>query len=348
MVINRNLSKILAILIALSVLLVFSTPAESFAASKSKNNYAKSIKTSVSKLDKKFSKKKTSYKISLKATQSKTVLTFKKAQKNAKVSVKIGDKKWTKYSTKATVKKTIKVANGKTVAVKYRVKAQNGKLKTYTVKVSRAKKATAPKPVETDAFLQKLDGTYEELFPVLTSEKYDDYWLEKVTSFVGQENAATYTESLKTACTAKIYGAEAVEAYPDLENARFNCYFINGIDRLTFAGNSISGTLNGTSVFSHTYTYQEDNSLSGMMDVRVYKSDDANAGEFTYFLLCPDTPSSTYHIEFRYGSDLNALLELISGNYAYWLAAGIPVDSNTDFVKSCIDLFIEENLGAGE
>jgi hypothetical protein len=45
---------------------------------------------------------------------------------------------------------------------------------------------------------------------------------------------------------------------------------------------------------------------------------------------------------------LNALLDMMSGDYAYWLAAGIPVDSGDDFVKSCIDLFVSENLDAGE
>jgi hypothetical protein len=200
----------------------------------------------------------------------------------------------------------------------------------------------------TDAFLQKLTGTYEELFPVLTSEKYDDYWLEKVTSFVGSENAAFYTEVIKTVCTATIYGAEAEAAYQNPESARFNCYFINGIDRLTFNGNVISGTSDGEMVFSHTYTYQGDNSLGGMMDVRVYKTDDNNAGEFTYFLLCPDTPDTTYHIEFRYGNNLDALLKLMEGSYAYWLAAGIPINSSEDFVKSGIALFVEENLGQEE
>jgi hypothetical protein len=146
MLANKNLSKVIAVVVALTVLMVFTMPSESFAASKSKNNYAKSIKVSGGKLDKKFNKKKTSYKIKLTAKQTKSTITFKKAQKKAKVSVKIGAKKWTKYSKKASIKKTIKVANGKTVTVKYRVKAQNGKRKTYTIKITRAKAAPAPKP----------------------------------------------------------------------------------------------------------------------------------------------------------------------------------------------------------
>jgi hypothetical protein len=209
--------------------------------------------------------------------------------------------------------------------------------------------AMTESPAATDVFLQELDGTYEELFPVLNSSKYDDYWLEQIAAVAGQENAAMYAEVLKTSCTATIYGAEAVETYSaSPENARFDCYFINGFDRLTFAGNVISGSLDGNGVFSHTYTYQGDDALGGMMDVRVYKTDDANAGEFTYFLFAADTPATTYHIEFRYGSDLDALMNLMDGSYAYWLAAGIPVGSSDEFVKSCIDLFVTENLEAGE
>jgi hypothetical protein len=206
----------------------------------------------------------------------------------------------------------------------------------------------AKTPVETDAFLQELDGTYEELFPALNAATYDDHWLEKVKAAIGADGAEAFVTALKSSCTGTLYGAEAVAAYTDPQAAQFNSYFINGVDRITVNGNNISGTSKGKEVFSHDYTYQEDNSLGGMMDVRVYKTDDANAGEFTYFLFCPDTPDTTYHIEFRYGSDLTELLEIMTGNYAYWLASGIPVDSNPDFIKACIDLFIEENASAGE
>jgi len=204
-------------------------------------------------------------------------------------------------------------------------------------------KTTDPS-VETDAFLKEVNATYEELFPVLNSEDYDDYWLEKVASMVGEENAEAYTEALKSACAGTIYGAEAVAAFSDLESAQFDCYFINGVDEITVSDNNISGTLNGETVFSHTYSYQEGNAMSGIMDVRVYKADDENAGKFTYFLFCPDTPGTTYHIEFRYGSDLDALLELMDGDYAFWIAAGIPINSEPDDVKACIDLFVEENI----
>ncbi|MDR2530575.1 MAG: hypothetical protein LBC65_03420 [Oscillospiraceae bacterium] len=103
-------------------------------------------------------------------------------------------------------------------------------------------------PASSDAFLSALSGTYEELFPVLNAAKYDEYWLERITEFVGADSAAATADMLKTVCTSTIYGAEAIAAFPDPESARFNCYFINGVDSLTFDGNAFSGSLNGAIV----------------------------------------------------------------------------------------------------
>ena len=50
--------------------------------------------------------------------------------------------------------------------------------------------------------------------------------------------------------------------------------------------------------------------LSGVMEGYVFQSTDKNEDEFKYVFLCPDTPATTYHIEFRYGSDLTELLKL--------------------------------------
>ncbi|MDR2360106.1 MAG: iron-siderophore ABC transporter substrate-binding protein [Oscillospiraceae bacterium] len=205
-------------------------------------------------------------------------------------------------------------------------------------------KSDAP-DAEVDAFLNSISAEYEELFPVLTDTAYDEYWAEEVSEFADSEYVDSYVTVLKSACTGSLYGAAAVEAYTNPEEAQFNCYFINGIDLLTVDGNTISGTLDGEDVFSYTYAYQEERNIDGLADTRVYKTDDSGAGEFTYFLFLEDTPDTTYHIEFRYGSDLDELSSLMDGEYAYWLAAGIPTDSDPDFVKSCISLFVEENLG---
>ena len=134
---------------------------------------------------------------------------------------------------------------------------------------------------------------------------------------------------------------EAVETYKD-GNMAYDCEFLQNIDQFTFDGTTISGVdEEGNDVFSHSYHYV------GMEETRglyIYESDDADSGEFTYFCIAPDTMKTTWHIEFRYGSDLDALEKYDAGEYAYWLAAGISVDYTKADVENCIQLFCKENL----
>ena len=88
--------------------------------------------------------------------------------------------------------------------------------------------------------------------------------------------------------------------------------------------------------------------MEGMMDGYLYETADEDAGEFKYFFLLPDTPASTYHIEFRYGSDADALELYNEGPYAYWLAAGILADHDEQMVTDVINLFCSENLAEME
>ncbi len=39
---------------------------------------------------------------------------------------------------------------------------------------------------------------------------------------------------------------------------------------------------------------------------------------------------------------------MLSGKYAYWLAAGMIENDTDDNVKACIKLFCDENLGGEE
>lgn len=82
----------------------------------------------------------------------------------------------------------------------------------------------------------------------------------------------------------------------------------------------------------------------GIRGLYVYESDDSDSGEFTYFCMAPDTSATTYHIEFRYGSDLDALGKYDAGNYAYWLASGISTGYDQTMIENCIQLFCTENL----
>lgn len=214
--------------------------------------------------------------------------------------------------------------------------------------------ASAPADEETispEQLLKDVTGTYDELFTVICDPQYDQLWLDKCTAIVGEEMAPQCAEMLKGACTGTLYGDEAAQAYAaDPENAIFDCYFIQGIKQFVFDGSKISGLdAEEKEVFSHDYSYLQDIFIGGMLNGYVYETADEDAGEFKYFVLLPDTPATTFHIEFRYGSNLDALADYAAGPYAYWLAAGIPADRDDKMIENVIQLFAEENLaGAGQ
>lgn len=189
--------------------------------------------------------------------------------------------------------------------------------------------------------LSDLKGTYQELWPVVLSDEYHQLWLDDSAEIVGEENAEAAVQKISSMVTGTVTGEDAVEAYKD-GNAAYDCEFLQGVKQFTFDGTTISGTdENGKELFSHSYHY------IGMEETRglyIYESDDADAGEFTYFCIAPDTMDTTWHIEFRYGSDLEALKQYDAGEYAYWLAAGISADCTADDIKDCIQLFCTENL----
>lgn len=197
--------------------------------------------------------------------------------------------------------------------------------------------------------LGKIKGTYVSLFDTVCAPEYDQVWLDACIKFGGEENAEATAQMLKTVCVGELYGEAAVAAYTGKEEqVQFNCSFLGGVEQFTFDGNTFSGVdKDGNTVFSHQYSYVEQNNGMGM-DMAVYKTDDANAGEFTYFLLAPDSPDETFHIEFRYGSDLDALNQMRTGSYAYWLAAGIPATDTVEYGTKAVTLFCEENIPSAE
>ena len=176
--------------------------------------------------------------------------------------------------------------------------------------------------------------------------QYDQLWLDPCISAVGEEAAPEVAEMLKSACNGTVYGQEAIDAFGDGSGgAQFDCLFINGSSTITFDGSMISGTdENGDLLFFHEYRFVDGLSLAGLMDGYLYETEDEDAGEFKYFYMMSDTPATTYHLEFRYGSDVDALSQYNEGPYAYWLAAGFPVDADEEMVKNVITLFCEENL----
>ena len=199
---------------------------------------------------------------------------------------------------------------------------------------------------EAAALLEEITGTYEPLFPVITKPEYDSLWLDPCTAVLGEEAGTQMAEILKAACSGTIYGQEAIDAFGDGSNgAQFDCLFIHGISTLTFNGATISGAdESGNQVFSHEYTYAGKLILGGMMEGYLYETADEDADEFRYFYMMPDTPASTFHLEFRYGSSVDDLTKYNEGPYAYWLAAGFPVDADANMIKNVIELFCLENL----
>lgn len=198
--------------------------------------------------------------------------------------------------------------------------------------------------------------TYQSLFEVILDDKYDDYWNEKSASIVGEEAAAESTESLKNYISCNIYGQEAVDTYAQSGGMGFDCWYINNAITFEFKGNQITSALTDGTSSTHTYEYlgvykigegetmeYGGQAIDPSFECDVYKSTD-DAGEFTYFFLRDDTMEETYHIEFRYGSDLEELQKYLVGKYAYWLSAGIDADADEETIHNVIDLFITENL----
>lgn len=188
-----------------------------------------------------------------------------------------------------------------------------------------------------------LDGTYTPLFDTLYADEYASMWTEACASVVGEEGAEDAAAMLKSFCAGSVYGEDAVSAYADApESAQFFCGFTENAAEITFDEGTVSGIdKDGNEIFSHEYEFCGYDEALGFYE---YKTTDDNEDEFTYFCLFPDTPASTFHIEFRYGSDLDALTDYTDGKYAYWMASGILKNSDEDMIRNAIELFSTENL----
>ena len=188
-----------------------------------------------------------------------------------------------------------------------------------------------------------LDGTYTPLFNTLYADKYASAWTDSCAAVVGEDGAEEAAAMMKYFCAGDVYGADAVAAYAENpDSAQFYCGFTGGVAEITFDEGTVSGIDgDGNSLFSHEYEFCGYDETNGFYE---YKSTDDNEDEFTYFCLFTDTPASTFHIEFRYGSDLDELTNYTDGKYAYWMASGILKDCDEDMIRNSIELFCTENL----
>lgn len=211
---------------------------------------------------------------------------------------------------------------------------------------------------EHSTFLYDLSETYQPLFEGASFKTaYNQYWSDYAAAVVGK-NASERPNAvdLMKASIGASWDSKGGES------KSFCCAFTNGIATLDFNGSVITGyNASGGVVFSHAYKYLQDGHLYGpaqdgsnqqiaYMDMTIYESLDGNKDEFKYFAMCGDTPDTTYHIEFRYGSSLEDLEQMYSGSYAYWLAAGIPTGAVSGqskvMMSNVIALFCAENLAS--
>ena len=127
-----------------------------------------------------------------------------------------------------------------------------------------------------DQLLCDLKGTYQELWPVILADEYDQLWLDDSAAIVVEDNAQAAVEKMSSMVTGTVTGEEAVETYKD-GNMAYDCEFLQNIDQFTFDGTTISGVdEEGNDVFSHSYHYV------GMEETRGLEKYDA--GEYAYWL----------------------------------------------------------------
>ena len=213
--------------------------------------------------------------------------------------------------------------------------------------------------VDTAGILPQIAGeggtTYANLFEVIVNDTWTPVWNEYIGAIVGEENAPAATAMLQSSVTSDIYGPDAAAAFAE-GSPRFNCWYINDAASFTFEGNTITVAKSDGTSETHTYEYLgqynigENETMNYMgqeismaFPCDVYKSTD-EAGEFNYFFLRDDTMATTWHIEFRYGRDLEELQGYLAGPYGYWLAAGVDANADEETLRKVIALFCLENM----
>lgn len=109
-----------------------------------------------------------------------------------------------------------------------------------------------------EQLLLDLEGTYQELWPVVLADEYAQIWLDDSSEMVGEENAESAVEMMASMVTGTLTGEAAVEAYQDGGMA-YCCDFLQDVDRFIFEGTTVSGVdADGEELFRHSYHYRSD------------------------------------------------------------------------------------------
>lgn len=193
-----------------------------------------------------------------------------------------------------------------------------------------------------EAFLESLKGSYIELFSEKTclNSKFAPLWKSEIAKYTEASKADSVLAAIQGGCLGTRIGADAMTYNRKNGSMQFCCAFLHGVNRFEIIGHRISGyDVNEKQLFSHNYHFVEMDAYGNY----IFESNDKNNDEFRYFWFMPDSPNSTYHIEFRYGSDKKQLSQMMDGKYAYWMAAGVREQQEDEWRKGII-LFVTERL----
>lgn len=200
----------------------------------------------------------------------------------------------------------------------------------------------AAKSLSGDKYLKGLKGTYVELFSQETclNPKFDNLWKSETLKYVESAKVDSVITFFQNQCQGDKVGEEAVSFNKRNGSMQFCCAFLQGVKRFEMKGRHISGyAADGKLLFSHDYHFVVQDSNGNY----IFESNDNNQDEFRYFWFMPDSPKTTYHIEFRYGSDKNQLSQMMGGRYAFWMAAGVREGHEEEW-RNGIILFVDERL----
>lgn len=206
-------------------------------------------------------------------------------------------------------------------------------------------------------FLGKLAGDYQPLFEgAAFRSEYDHYWHDYTAAVVGQSQADDTVAYMKASIGAEEYGKNAVPP-------NFYCGFIDGVQYIHFGedGKTVTYKKADGNTILHEYEYVKEAVAKGVygeqemtMEGHLYQAKDEKDDGFEYLLMFPDTPDTTYHLEFRYADTEENVLSLTSGDYGYWVGSAIRSsalsEENEATLQNVISLFVVENLAdmAGE
>lgn len=230
----------------------------------------------------------------------------------------------------------------------FRVAATMAMTAAFMVSCGNSKGAETGSAEAARQLMKEIKGTYIELFSenTLLNGRWDSLWVDECAKAVGKESAQATASMLKSSMSGDLTGEAATQRFGDGSDGwkngfQFNCDFQGGVEKFVIDGKGHIKGLDsaGNEVFSHKYAFANYNKE---LDFTIFKSEDSNNDEFTYFAFRSDTPATTHHIEFRYGTDPESLNMFCTGKYAYWMAAGVLEGNESEQAES-IRLFVTEN-----